>query len=645
MGIKQGSPVFQMIRKIADRGRDEQVSDRELLIRFVEKRDEGAFAALVRRHGAMVMGVGLRMLRHHEDAEDVCQATFLLLAKKANTAGLGDSIANWLYEVAHRLSLNVLRAAKRRTVHERNVPTKTPTDALADMTARELQGVFEEELKRVAQKYRTPLILCCLEGKTRDEVARFLDVPLSTVISRLEKGRELLRDRLARRGVPVSLALAGMTLLTETARAAVPPTLARATSQVALQVIAGDAITNLVSANVSSLIKGGMRTMFVINLKVVTAALLVASLFVSAALISGWNAQAESAFAVQPAAQNKDKPPSDPPVQAKEKGLPAPKTVSTDASVDHIAWSHNSKSFAVQVRSWIDVDGKPTITGHMLQVRDAQSGDIQKTLVDTAEPLSGAAWAPDGKSVAATTVKGRPDILVKVYDPSSGKEKAILKGSTASYLNGLAFSDDSRLVAAGGPIIDDMGNPTGGEVDVWDATTGKLLWKNQGHSEQINLVAFSADGKLVATASRDKTIRLWDAKTGDLKQTFEGHDESGVYSVAFSSHGKLLASGGLDGTVRLWDTATGKLKKTITGYEVGSITVVAFTPDGKTLVTGGSAKKREEGDVKLLDAATGNLLRPLTSDTVVVRSLAISPDGRTLAVGSWDKHLLLFPLK
>src|SRR5260370_19987860 len=136
MVYRQGSRVQRVIRTIGDRHRVEQEEDRDLLILFFEKRDEDAFTALVRRHGSMVMGVVLRLLQHYQDAEDVCQATFLLLAKKANTTAWRDSVANWLYEVAYHLSLKARQAAEKRKVHEGKVQPKTPADPLADITAR-----------------------------------------------------------------------------------------------------------------------------------------------------------------------------------------------------------------------------------------------------------------------------------------------------------------------------------------------------------------------------------------------------------------------------------------------------------------------------------------------------------------------------
>src|SRR6516164_5634540 len=191
--------ILRAVRNLAQK-HDDGASDRELLARFVAQRDQDAFTTLVRRHGPMVMGVGLRVMHHHQDAEDVCQATFLLLARKAKTTAWRDTIANWLYEVAHNLARKARDAASRRSVHENRVPTKTSTDALADITVRDLQAVLDEELARLPKKYRSPIILCCLEGKARDEAARCLGVPVASVKSRLEEGRELLRRRLARRG-------------------------------------------------------------------------------------------------------------------------------------------------------------------------------------------------------------------------------------------------------------------------------------------------------------------------------------------------------------------------------------------------------------------------------------------------------------
>jgi RNA polymerase sigma factor (sigma-70 family) len=271
MGAKQASAVLRVIRKIGERHRDERTSDRDLLRRFAARRDEEAFTALVRRHGAMVLGVGLRVLRHYQDAEDVCQATFLLLAKKASATAWRASVANWLYEVAYHLALKAREAARRRKAREVKAQPRTPPDPLAEITVRDLQGVLDEELSRLAPKYRTPLLLCCLEGKTRDEAARCLGVPLSTVIGRLETGRERLRRRLARRGVPLALAFAGGTLLVPTARAAVAPALAGATTRAAVQVVSGKALTQVVSPKVASLVKGGMHAMLLTKLKLAAA--------------------------------------------------------------------------------------------------------------------------------------------------------------------------------------------------------------------------------------------------------------------------------------------------------------------------------------------------------------------------------------
>jgi len=201
---RQAKVVLGHIRKMVAVQSLKQLSDRELLRRFVDRHDEPAFAALVKRHGPMVLSVCQRVLHCGQDAEDACQATFLVLARKAGSDRWRDSIANWLYGVARRLSLKARSAAARRQVVEQGTRPKRLEDPLADITARELQTLLDQELTRLPEKYRAPILLCCLEGHARDEAAHLLNWPLQTLKSRLEQAREILRRRLTRRGLSLS---------------------------------------------------------------------------------------------------------------------------------------------------------------------------------------------------------------------------------------------------------------------------------------------------------------------------------------------------------------------------------------------------------------------------------------------------------
>jgi RNA polymerase sigma factor (sigma-70 family) len=320
MATKLGNGALHAIRRLTHTHADDHTPDRELLQRFIEKRDEDAFGLLMRRYGSMVTGVGLRVLHNRQDAEDVCQATFLLLAKKANTTPWRNSAANWLYEVAYRVAQDALKAARRRKLHEGNRKPLPVPDAMADVTLRELQSVLDEELTLLPKKYRIPLILCCLEGKARDQVAQCLDVPLATVKSRLEEGRELLRRRLARRGLPLSIALAGFTLFSERAHAAPPATLIEATGQAALQALTGQINADVVSTNVLTLVKGGIQSMLLTKLKVTTAIVAVVAVIVAGAGLVGFRGLPE--LAAQP-----PKPPAQPAVGGEAKlADPAPQT-------------------------------------------------------------------------------------------------------------------------------------------------------------------------------------------------------------------------------------------------------------------------------------------------------------------------------
>jgi RNA polymerase sigma factor (sigma-70 family) len=202
-------------------------TDRQLLKDFTDRKDEEAFAELVRKHGPMVLGVCRRMLRNQQDAEDTFQATFLVLARKAGSVRNPEALPNWLYGVATRLAI---RSRRRRTREE---PLLEPS-AVADRAGRakdELEPVLHEEIGLLPDKFRIPVILCYLDGKTNEEAALHIGCPAGTVFSRLARARKRLRDRLARRGLIVSSGLFSAVLadLPGNADAAVPTELAAAT--------------------------------------------------------------------------------------------------------------------------------------------------------------------------------------------------------------------------------------------------------------------------------------------------------------------------------------------------------------------------------------------------------------------------------
>src|SRR5215475_198922 len=161
--------------------------DGELLGRFVERRDETALAALVKRHGPMVWSVCRRLLGHH-DAEDAFQATFIVLVKKAASVHPRGTVGNWLYGVARQAALQA-RSAARRRAREMQVAQLPDTEAPQDQWA-DVRSILDEELSRLPDHYRAVIVLCDLEGRSRREVASQFGCPEGTVASRLARARE-----------------------------------------------------------------------------------------------------------------------------------------------------------------------------------------------------------------------------------------------------------------------------------------------------------------------------------------------------------------------------------------------------------------------------------------------------------------------
>src|SRR5438874_5672646 len=185
------------------------LSDGQLLECFLARPDEAAFEALVRRHGPMVLGVCRRVLRNAHDAEDAFQATFLVLVRKAASLRRREAVGNWLYGVAYRTALQARATAARRRLKEAQMRSPDSQDSTAASVVRlELQALLDRELSRLPQKYQAPIVLCDLLGKTKREAAADLGCPEGTVSSRLARGRELLRRRLARQGLASAESLA-----------------------------------------------------------------------------------------------------------------------------------------------------------------------------------------------------------------------------------------------------------------------------------------------------------------------------------------------------------------------------------------------------------------------------------------------------
>jgi RNA polymerase sigma factor (sigma-70 family) len=241
----------------------EAMADEQLLECFLSQGMDGAEAAfkvLVSRHGPMVLGVCRHVLNQHQDAEDAFQATFLVLARKAGSIRDRRVLGRWLYEVAYRIAVRARVNAQRRRSHERQGAEMSATVPEFDAAWSELRPVLHDEISRLPEKYRTPVILCYLEGKTNEEVAQQLKWPVGTVKGRLARAREMLRSRLTRRGLALSAAFLVTALSKNTVFAeVVPAQLAKTTIRGALWATARSTPTPPVSYQAISLMEQWLR--------------------------------------------------------------------------------------------------------------------------------------------------------------------------------------------------------------------------------------------------------------------------------------------------------------------------------------------------------------------------------------------------
>ncbi len=285
--------VLQNFRQAVLRQESNGLSDGQLLEAFLSRHEEVAFAALVRRHGPMVFGVCRRVLGNRHDAEDAFQATFLVLLRKASSIRPRQAVGPWLHGVAQRTALRRRTARARRRTKERQAGQERRADPVPG--EEDWRLLLDEELNRLPEKYRVPLVLCDLQGRTHKEAARELGWPLGTVSGRLWRGRDLLARRLTRRGLTLSAAVLGAAFAENAAFAGIASPLIRATMNLARTFLeAGMAKVAEEAASIAALTQGVLKAMWMTQLRRMAALVLAVSIGFGAALdAAGTKAKSE----------------------------------------------------------------------------------------------------------------------------------------------------------------------------------------------------------------------------------------------------------------------------------------------------------------------------------------------------------------
>ena len=295
------SPILQLIRQVVEDQRARGLPDHELLQSFHAQQDQAAFHALLRQHGPMVLDVCRAVLGNEADADDAFQATFLVLAQKAGSIRKPASLASWLHGVAYRTALKARSQSLARQKHEARVPVRQASEP-DDPSWREVRQVLHEELNELSERYRVPLVLCYLEGKTQEQAVDELGLAKSTLRERLERGRNLLRARLIRRGLGPAALLVAAAWPATNASASVPLGLMVSTAKAAGLFAAGQAaVRGVISVQVAALAEGVLRSMVLMKTKITATVLLAVGSFISAGLTWGvYERYAEEKTPVQP---------------------------------------------------------------------------------------------------------------------------------------------------------------------------------------------------------------------------------------------------------------------------------------------------------------------------------------------------------
>jgi RNA polymerase sigma factor (sigma-70 family) len=648
-------PLLQHIRRLSSASETEDQPDAALLQRLASGQSADALERLVRRHGPLVWRVCLRVLRREVDAEDAFQATFLALARRPASIRKPASLSCWLHSTAYRIARRARQQAERLHGAGTDASAARSADPFDVAVGRELGRIVEEEVHALPERLRAALLLCYWEGLTNEETARRLGCPCGTVKTRLARARQMLHDRLARRGVTLPVGVIALLLAPGTGESAVPPSAASATIRAT-----GRAD---VSPRVAALAEAGLRQ-GAVRMKLALLLLTVG------ALAAGMGALAHTGrIAEPPDAANQPAKANPPPAHVDAFGDPLP-----DQAVTRLGTVRFRMGGLVYACCY-SPDGKTLAAGsddHHVYLFDPSTGKLIRRLSGTQFNITSLAYAPDGRTLAA----GSADNTICIWDVEKGEALRSLR-TPAGPVWSLAFARDGKLlISAGHDKAIRFWDPTTGKelrqltghqwgvrcavlspdgrtlasaadkaIRLWNVATGETIRRLTGPKGPIRSLAFSPDGKLLASGNGDSSIWLWDASTGEVRRRLADKPKKGqtrglgtVYAVAFSHGGKVLASGGADHTLRLWDVTAGEKlhevlgfgRVTYTGYHEGGIPCLAFSPDDKWLALG------QDNRLALLDVRSGAEVLPLEVHRGAVQRVFFSPDGSRLITTSDD---------
>jgi RNA polymerase sigma factor (sigma-70 family) len=648
MGQEPLSLVMQEIRRLAGAGQGGSGSDATLLQRFVGLNDEAAFELLLRRHGPVVWGVCHRILDRDHDAEDVFQATFFVLAQKAASIRKPESLASWLYGVACRLARKYQAEQARRRAHEKSIVSTTLADPVHEVAARETAQIVVEEVERLPEHYRAPVVLCYLVGRTHEVAAVELGCPVGTLKARLSRALKLLGKRLARRGVALPAGLTVAVFAESEAVAIAPAGLLLATAAAAVGFRSGSA-----TSSTSAATRLARTAVAPLMNRLRTTVLLAAGLLVAAGGLVAqqqWNTSPPEEGAELPFVEPPQPPPlpiplPEPMIEPALAGLPPGAGVRLGSSAFLHGIAPGPLAFSA--------NGQLLLTGD-------QTGSIHLWRVDTGQELRQFPWpgragrrefvslvlSPDGQRVAA---RYSSDERVHLWAVATGKEIAAFAPdpgrSAIAYLpSGELLARCSRTPAHASDTL----------YGLWDPA-GKLLREVMPGTQEPFVL--SGDGKVVATlegpcwtrppvtqspspdlrqlagSQRPSTIHVWDVADGRRLANLVYPEGICVDQFALSPQGRAVFTYDNNGRIHIRDVRLGRERL---GFPIDGWTCTC-SRDGRMLAV---CHMRLNARVVVWDLLERKILRILES--AARAGLAFSPDGRTLATGGTDHRIHLW---